>query len=726
MASNLTLQNCSNEGDLAQIAQAILDEAAKVRDEILSQVNELTSATVAEAVDEANKKYDTAIAPNNSDEVSEQIGLPKKDPSPSEDEARLEPLGLVMVRGIIYASGVVEDNIERFRKLFFAVGSNVDLFLSLVKSSENLIVVQTRLIIRRLPMTGKAWTLGEARDLFKNDAIEKLYQAGDGAYYAITPQFLAVNKSVKQTALEVNVPENEIVTQVFWLREIEQTSARINQLISLGVGADERTSILNNQPLKDVRPTVVADLRTNMDRSVGKALDQMQLLNTRFSQVPVPVRESFRSEILTSLNEGRGILLELERKVRFSPVFISRPEDIEDFLKKNKTEDLPYLFSQRRTVKAINFQINASELAALIQSAALIPAGSNTVSSVLSNQPPILLDYDVDSTNESWALNECGRLSLLKQGDLMWGDLSAAYLCVSSIRTRPVIPTPSNVPVIGYDSQDSPSSIMFRRANLVLTLDIPNLFEKILELAKPLTDVVREGIRVFIAMIKAMRSAVDAVLKPLIEEVKGVVAKIEAFLSRHLSYFATAGIDSSILKCALNLDLRTTLPFLSDIAPFLETLSRQLQNLISKIALIMSAFLDRLLCLPLNFLNDLLKGSTSFLPPFCRTESFKMPADLEAALAELRQSFQIEQAVYRNFSQNLFRLDVAIATAPSQIDSFRESLVCNQSPLNSRFMDIFKKGFGVGTNPLGAVAGRLNQMGSSPLSRGAQLIPPRG
>lgn len=720
MASDLVLTGCSTEGDLAALAQGVLDQAALVRDQILQQVQAVNPAAAQSLINTLNGQYDQVISPADNTIVSAQIGLLPEQPTEADDESRLEPLGLIMIRGIIYAVGT-ETNIDQFRKLFFAVGSNVNLFLQLVHSTDSLIVVQTRLIVQKLPTTQQTWTIEQARTLLQNDAIEEIYVAGDSASYVVVPQFLAVNKSAQQTAFELNIDRNEIVTQVFWLRSVDTSSARINQLTSLGLDADERTSILTGQAVKDVAPTSIETTRVISDQLISQALSQINLLNSRFSQLDAPSKTSLRNEILLSISQDRTVMLTLERQVRFQPVLITRPEDIDDFLVLNSQADLPYLFATRRTVSSINFQVSQTELSRRIVAASNIPSGSNTVSSILSNTTGTPLDQDVSSTNQSLVFNECGNSTLSKPGDLRWLDLNTSFQCLSSIKVRPTVTAASNVPVIGYQSFDSPSSIMVRRADLYATLKIPNIFDNIIALARPISDALTAALQVLIAMIKQLRAAIDAVLKPLIAKVQAIVAQIESFISRHMSYFGQATVDSSILKCALNLDLQPSLPFLDDIAPFLDQLRKELKNLLAQIAQIISDFLSKLLCLPITFLNNMLKSATSFLPAICKTDTFKLPPDLEAALVELRDGFQVESTNFTNFSRNLLRLQADIQTIPAKVTQFREDLACNQTPLNSRFMTVFRKDVNtsIGTNPISSIASGLG-------STIGGLVPPRG
>lgn len=742
MASDLVLTGCSTESSLAQLAQSVLDQAALVRDQILTQVQAVSTDDLQVSLDQMNALYDQAIAPAQNSAIATQVGLPPAQPTQSQDEARLEPLGLVLINGILWAKGN-DSNIENFRHLFFAVGSDVGLFLQLVHWTDNLVVVQTKLTVQALPTSQANWTVEQARSALQNDAIEAVYPAGDGTTYVVVPTFLAVNKSAEQAAFEANIPESQIITQVFWLNSVDTTSARVNQLIALGLNPDEQSSVLTDQSVLSVAPTEVETNRVASDQTIATALSQMQLLNTRFSTTDAASKISLRSEILQSVTADQAILFEIERQVRFNPILISRPADMDDFLTLNTTADLPYMFASRRSVTSINFQIARNDLLNLITQAANIPAGSNTVSSILSNNPVATLDPDINQTNMALILNACSSNSLQKPGDLRYSDLQVSYLCLSSIQIRPDSTTISNTPVIGYAGYDSPSSTIFRQANLDATLGISALFAEIVNLAAPVSAVVAAAINVLVAMLKQLQAAINSVLAPLIAKTQTLVSQAEAFMSRHMSYFGTNTVANSILNCAIP-SLSLSLPLLDALVPFLLGLQKQLKSFINQIAQIVSDFLSKLLCLPINFLNDLLKSSTSNLPLICTVDTFKLPQNLEDALSSLRNSFQVENSCYTNFGRNLLRLNATVTVLPAKVTNFQQSIACQQTPLNSQFTSAFRNDIDVsvgtgsltassavqGTNPLTTIGSSLGGVGSSIPTTSAStinsLIPTRG
>lgn len=701
--AKFTLSVCSTEGSLEELGQAVINESNRVVDDILNQLNALDTTEADAGLDSANAMYDDAIFPNSNDDVASQLGLMGAQPSEEEEEARLEPFGLVLIKGILWCTGT-DTNIENLRRLFFAVGSNVTLFLQLLNSTDEMISVQTRLLVKKLPTRQAKWTLAEARALFSNDAIESVYQAGDG-WYAIVPQFLDYNKSVEKVALTLSVPKEEIVTQVFWLKEVKQNSTNINKLTKFGLSSDERTSVLTSKPIKTVRPAAIETLRVQAEQSIKTTLDQMKLLNSRWSRVSSTEKENYRKEILKSLGITKVILFQLQQKLRFYPILIKTPEDMNTFLELNTQQHIPYMFATRRTVQSIDFLATSEELAKRIRAANNIPAGSNTVSSVMANAPS-LADLDLQATNAAMAQTECALVAMSKSGALQFLDLNTAFGCVSNIKLRPTQVVISNIPVIGYKSYESPASVMFRRVNFTKTLKIDNVFDKIIALAKPLTDIIYLAIKALVDMLKSLKKTIDKVIASILKKVKEITSKIESFLSRHGSYFATGSIDSSILKCALGLNLSVDLPFLKDLEPFLDELKKKLKNMLSEVAKTISDFVTKLTCIPMTFLNDLLKSITSFLPPICKTDTFKLPEDLQAAFAELQGLYAIENATYNGYSRSLLTIQAAINALPASVASFKEDIICNQTPQNSRFMAVFSAtpGLSVGTNPLGSVA----------------------
>ena len=208
------------------------------------------------------------------------------------------------MRGILYGSSTT-NNIQNFRKLFFALGSNVSRFLEVVRLGEPVVVIQTRLVIRNLPASQSQWTVQQARVALSNDAIEAVYQTADGTFYCVVPQYLGYNKSKEQVSQEFSVPLAEITTQVFWFRTVSTQANLLNRLVDYGITNNELSSVLTEQSLVQTRPSVVETLRAEHEANVRRTLEQIEFLNSRWSQYTPNDIQGFRLEVQTSLQACR-------------------------------------------------------------------------------------------------------------------------------------------------------------------------------------------------------------------------------------------------------------------------------------------------------------------------------------------------------------------------------------------------------------------------------------
>lgn len=139
------LQNCQVEGDLAQSINDMQQQVGEAAQALLQQIAAIDTDTTG--IQGINAFLDNLVQnspPGNT-------GLPPEIPTALDNEQRLEALGLILIDGIIYeADG--SGNIEVLRQLFFACGSNVTTFLSLLGQTDPMIVTQTRLLIQQLPL----------------------------------------------------------------------------------------------------------------------------------------------------------------------------------------------------------------------------------------------------------------------------------------------------------------------------------------------------------------------------------------------------------------------------------------------------------------------------------------------------------------------------------------------------------------------------------------------
>jgi hypothetical protein len=697
------LKSCQVEGDLAQSISDMQQQVGEVTQGILAQMAAIsTDLTNANNVSAVLDKLTQNSPPG-------ATGLPVKVPTQLDDEERMEAIGIILIDGIMYAADG-SGNIDVLRQLFFSVGSNTDMFLSLLQSTDPMIVVQTHLQIQKLPpgMT----KLSDARAAFNNPAIENVYSAGDGNFYVLIPEFLGVNKSAKQVAQEFGIPQNEIITQVFWLNSVQATTNEISRMDQLGITGDFKTATISGRSLSDARPSVIQNTQSQVSVDTGTALSQASLLNQRFGLIDASSKNNFRSEIQMSTQVARADWLLLEQQVRFQAPTIVDPTIMTTFLQKNKKTDIAYLMTQRRTVSGINFQATTDDLAALIQKASNISAGNFTISSLLVNNPKPLVPAAIDNTNQSVVTNYCA-LQQVSGTSITYPQLQTAYGCLQqSIAAPPPAVTAPVVPQMGYQSFDSPSSILFRQLNFNASFNTDALTNAVDAIGEALGQPILAIVQAIIALLTTMRAALDQVLNQFKAKIASFVAQIEALVSRYTSFFGTASLDSSILKCSVGFNVAATFPILDDLVGLIDLLQRQLKNILAQVAQLIEAFLEKLLCFPLNLLNGFITHATSALPSFCTVNRVKLPQDLENALLKLKQGFDIQNTNTTAFSRDAVKLSATVQGLPSKLQQFRQSLLCESQP-NSKFFSAtqFTLNQGFFANPVAAAANVLKPIG---------------
>jgi hypothetical protein len=697
------LQTCTIEGDLAQAVNDMQQQVGEVTQAMLAQIAAIDTNTAG--IQGINAFLDDMVQsspPGNT-------GLPPEIPTALDNEMRLQAVGLILIDGILYEADD-SGNIEVLRQLFFAVGSNVTTFLNLLNSTEPMIVTQTYLNIEKLPPG--TTTLAAAQTLFNNPAIENVYVAGDGNYYCVVPQFLGVNISAQQASTQFSIPINQISTLVFWLKSVQATSNEITRMDQLGITGPFKVAAISGTSLTSASPSTVSTTQAQASVDTGTALSQCQLLNSRYALISQDSIANFQNEILMSSKTAQQDWLALEQQVRFQAFIIIDPTIMITFLTRNSQADITYLMNQRRTVSGINFNATQDDIANLVQQADNIPAGSTTISAVLINTPSVQVPTPIDNANNSLITNYCA-LNQLSGTSLSYIQLQIAYGCLSqSIATPAPTPVAPVVPIMGYQSYDSPASIMFSQVNFAATFNTTAATNALSALGTALGQPLLAIVEAIIALITSMRAALDQVLGNFAKQVASFVAQIQSMTSKFTSFFGTASLDSSILKCSVGFNIAATIPALNELAGLIDLLRRQLKNILAQIAKLIENFIETLICLPLNLINGFITGATTALPSFCQVNRVVLPQQLQNALLQLKQGFQIENTNVTAFARDAIKLSATVQALPAKLSQFQSSLLCQSQP-NAKFFSAtqFTLNQGFFANPTTAAANLLKPIG---------------
>ena len=705
------LPNCLPIDDLTVSLLALEQQVGIVTQSNLDDLNKIDTSTTD--IDSANFLLDNLLqqapAPQTGDEVSEAIGTPTEVPTQLEDEERLEELGLVLIKGILYLSSGTS-NIENFRQLFFSLGSNMTLFLEQLGSSLPFIVTQNSLLVEQLP-TAQNWTVEEARAYLKNPTIEKIYTSSDGNKYVVLLNFLAVNESRSTVAKKFSLPEEKIITRVFWLNKLNPDISNLNKLQSLGISDGERTATIAGETFFEASPTTVYNTKANINVLTGTAISQIELLNSRFLKIDSSSQRVFRNEIISSIESSLKEILVLQQEVRFFSLVISNPKEISTFFLKNSKDDLFYLFSDRRNVKGINFQATQDQIFSKMTQAFGITSGSTTLSSLAVNKNVVSIDPGIDQANKIQVETNAALLQM-KHNPFQYENLQTAYACLKASLVSPVTPT-TTTQQIGYSSYDSPASILARQIDWKMTFDTDGLL-RTLEAAFRSTSLVK-FVSAITKILGDMQNSISKVTSAYQKKIADLTSKLESFLTRYMSFFGTVTLNSSVLKCSLGYNIKPSLPILDQLAALIDTLSRKLRNVITELAQFIQGFISKLLCMPINLLNGFITGIDNSLPSFCNVNKVKLPKALDESLQKLRKSFSTQSILFQSYSRDILRVSVVTQALPAKLSGFSQSLSC-ESTQNSQFYKAATNsvtvGLGSSINPVAATNNALRGFGA--------------
>lgn len=699
------LKTCVAEGDLANALLNFNQQVGDATRDILNQISSLPVAGIADLMNQGQAILDQEIQPTTSNALMNSVGLPVPHPPnlTQADEERLEPYGIYMIDGVLYFKGS-NDNITYFRRLFFAVGSDLNRFFSVINSTQKFSVVQTFLTVNQLPQSQTTWTAAQAQALYSNDAIENVYLAGDGYWYCVVPNFLAINESKQTCANRYKVSINQIATQVFWLNQTYTDNATITQLQALGLDANEINAALTGERLIDTLPSVYQNQAAQVNQDAGQAVSQSELFKSRYAQLSQSSRDSFQSSINQIVLNTQGDLFVQQDNVRFYGTILINPSDIGVFLTKNTQADLVYMFTQRRNILAINFAITNAEIIQIINQVLAVQVGNTSTSAILANNlppNPVNLDPQINQTNQQLISSFCAgyqftspHMSMLK--------LNTAITCLNSILSPPTTPTETNV-IQGYQSFDSPASTMAMRGDILLSLNTDSITNALEALAANYTGIFRVLIELLASLVKQMRAAFTQATAALRAQVSALVTQIQTFISQFMSLHGTASLDSSLLKCSFNYNLSPNLPIFSELGQFLDQMVAKVNNLLAALTKVVYDFVNKLLCLPLNLFNGFMANAQNNLPSFCSLYKVTLPADIQANMILIRDSFQMQSNVFSAFSRDLVRLNLSVQSTPQKLSQFQQNLVC-QNPASTQLFGSISTSLGFGSNPLSGIA----------------------
>lgn len=700
------LKDCQIEGDLAQATLDFQQQIGDVTASLISQIQaipvDLTLVPQGQTL--LDNEAQLAPVPSTAASVATAIGIPQNNPTPLDDEQRLAALGLILIDGILYLADN-SGNIDAYRRLFFAVGANITQFLSIVQGTAPMAVTQTYLRVEQLPVVANL-TLQTVRTIFNNPAIEKIYTAGDGFQYVVVPTFLGLNQSASQLASLNGISEDQILTQVFWLQAVSQAPQILSQLNTLGITGDQLAASLFGERLLDLVSTAGDASQTAATLATGTALAQLTMLTTRYASLSASDIASLQQEVVQSISTAQASWYENQQQVRFWSTVLVRPQEISDFLTRNSQADLTYLFTQRPEVSGINFQATPTQVAAQLRQSLNIASGTTTVSSLLVNRAPVQLDSAIDQSNQSLIKSQCALLQMTAPVfNVTNAQTAMSCLNQSLVVDTTVAPT---VPQVGYASFDSPSSLLFRNMDFSASFNTDGILAELSALAAPLGIVLQGIIQAIVTLMQNTQNAINAVFKAFNAQINPLIAQLEGFLSRFSSFHATPTLDSSILKCALGLDINIAVPAITELAGFVDTLRRKLLNVLAGITKAIFNTLKTLLCMPINLLNSFITRVSNALPSICQVQKVTLPANVEALLVQLRDNFQVQSDNVTAFSTSAVRISANVQALPQKLGQFSASLVCD-SPPGSQFFQASASQLNVGVlpNPVGLAAGVL-------------------
>jgi hypothetical protein len=650
-------------------------------------------------------------------DVTKQYGLLPDKPTTEEQEKFLFNAGIILVDGVWYLTGAKSDdfrdanNIETLRRLYFALGKDLKKVEDAIKNSVKTIAVSDKMDILQLPKKGMVngmivqCSLDDVRTQLKQDQLtdSDIAYTMDGRTLVLTKSFLAIDKSTSVVINISKVPYYQLVSNVFHLNGVDNTTAAINRYKDLGFTGVKLNPILDGVDFVMDNNLYLTTTLSKLKEQASKIIKILDLIEKRML---APNYERKYAYGLTDFYQQ--IDLALQQLIQDHQNFLALTlflvsnyikKDILDLLRQKHTDDkIKYLLEKRQEVKGIYFNPPDDVFMAYVAKVTTAAAPNSTsisnqyinnffTSLVASNpfdQKKIMEMYarlmDAKTANEGAQDITSVRATKKALYDYIGIEPIPVSAPTEILQGQPSAATPSTVTVSEFDV---PKTMNFeeRTKNVKDSFkDLYNIYPE--EVAGPLIDVLDSVTKLF---SKAC-VGIDTIIKSADKTLLAMKKRLDAWLSKQAGLTGMGNYNSSLLKCSVNWDIGVSLPLLDKLFDFLMKFIGKVIELLSKMQKWISDILTKLICMPANIMNSFLGKLQQALPSACKIPRFDLGEKLNASLSALMNVCNVKGISLKAFEKDLVKLKVSVNAAPDRLGQFKSSALCDSSA-TSNFMN---------------------------------------
>lgn len=686
-----------------------------------SEQSKLVSPDGSPTVDnKPSSSYDTSSSLKSTQDVVDTFGLLPDKSTEEQDEKFLTNAGIILFNNVVYLPGkqsgnpLYYDNIKILRRLYFSLDSNLAKTRDILKNNTKTTFVNTKLVLKVIPpkKPNVAYTVEELRTLLKLDylTVDDFVVTPSFQCIVLLKTFLALDKQKAETLKNTGIASEELIGNVFHITDIDNSSSAIARYAYLGYKDEELSSILAGEDLVNNDPSTITTNIDNTKALVNKWISYIDFVVGRYrSFTPSNLRNSFNL-LKTAITD---ITKKHKRSMTLNLFQVStiRQKDIIDLLSsKHSDEKIEYLLQKRLDIDDIWFNPPDDELMnALKRSMDSAPPGSTYMSNKAINnikiskisQKELLYMYSylyvADDIIQNTRLNKKDFLSIRQQ---LVNFLARDPYSQSSLQQ--INPYAGTV-LQGQPSAATPAGILTERMDVMKTLNfeekkqaVKDSFQELFgiyppEIAGPLSEIIDIVTSLFEKVLKAINLLVEQAKKLLLALKK----RLDAFISKYLTLTGNASFEKSILKCAINWDIGLSTDILDRLFDFFFRFISQVLEFLAKLKKWIADLITKLLCFPVDILNNFLGKVQVSLPVACKIPRFSLGKQLETSLNNLKNVSTTQNFILQTFGRDIAKLRVNVSASTDKLQQFKASSNCS-SAAGSNFMNASMLNVGVG------------------------------
>jgi len=654
-------------------------------------------------------------------DVAAQYGLLPDDPTTEQQEKFVANAGITLVDNVVYLTGDMSPNdadfhnIQTLRRLYFALGMDLDKTQDTLKNSTKTIIVHDKMVLTNLSQQYFGNPLDQIKiDLNAPYLIEEDYalvelSTSENQPSVMTTIYLTKDQTIDQTLNMYSDAKNLLISNIFHLNGVDSSPNAVKRYMDVGYSGDKLGAILAGTDLYNYNIFALTNTLDSLIARANRIIQRtMQLAQSMTASYVEPA--SLRTEAKNTQTDIQN-LINGHTNLMTDTLFEVSPEvrtDIIDVLRTKHTDDkIKYILENRQDITGIYFNPPDDVFMGFLAKAtsAALP-GTTYISNAAVNKPPSAIDQSALIKMYRYLVEASNKLDTLTLDSI---NLAVVYLS----KYTGINPYTTTVTVVqgqpsadtilqGQPSAASPSSILTPQFDVGKTMDIDERINNVYGTFKDLNDIypksisepIVEVITSVVELFKKVFSAIDRIIESAQKTLFALKNKLDSWLSKHASLTGGGDFGSSLLKCSVNWDISLSTDLLDRLFNFVMQILSQVVDILTKMKAWISNILNKVLCFPVNILNSLIGKISIPLPSACRMPRFDLPPAMTTSLNDLINCSLTKSIILQSFDKDLATLKMSVGAAPDRLGQFRDSALC-ESSATSKFMNASALNIGI-------------------------------